>query len=108
MTAPLPPKIRLDRPSRSRLVPVMFTTALRSIRHSFSVVLSALVAGLLVCAAEPAPQPDGGLPLPVTLTAQQDQLRLRGLLQITALRPGANGNSAQATRPSTLRALRAA
>ncbi len=36
------------------------------------------------------------LPPPLVMTAQQDHQRMMDLLQITSLRPGANGNNPQA------------
>jgi hypothetical protein len=70
-------------------------STIHSLRHAVGLaMLAALVAAPARVLAFSMQQP--GLPPPVALTAEQDHQRMMELLQITALRPGANPNDPQA------------
>ena len=75
----------------------MPTTAMQSIRWSLRPVLFVMMANLPAYGADPATLPDANtLPAPVKMTAQQDHQRMMGLLNMTSIRPGANGMNPQA------------
>ena len=74
----------------------MSTTAMRSVRWPFGLVLFAMVASPLAWGAEPAKPPEGGTATgPVKMTAQEDHQKMMDLLHITSLRRGADGNNRQ-------------
>jgi len=75
----------------------MPTTAMRSIRWSLGLILFVMAADPLARGADSATPPDANAwPAPVKMTNQQDHKRMMGLLNITSIRPGANGMNPQA------------